>query len=156
MSQKSRDIKGHFNTRAPPPEREGRLGFRKRRAWGLENGDDTKSNQIRVWLGKSQLRHPQEQTDTSKQPIKTRYLGHVTGCQPIRDQYYLIYFRGPQHLVMMGLTVTVTVTQETLCDTTTTNHLSFYLHRKKHGNNTLVYNEEIRVNCYVLTLRNTV
>eukprot|EP00116_Pleurobrachia_bachei_P007337 sb/3467599/ len=29
-------------------------------------------------------------TDTSKQPIRTRYLGHVTGYQPIRDQYFLI------------------------------------------------------------------
>eukprot|EP00116_Pleurobrachia_bachei_P013288 sb/3473550/ len=28
-------------------------------------------------------------TDTSKQPIRTRHLGHVTGYQPIRDQYYL-------------------------------------------------------------------
>ena len=26
--------------------------------------------------------------DTSKQPIRTRYLGHVTGYQPIRDQYF--------------------------------------------------------------------
>eukprot|EP00116_Pleurobrachia_bachei_P018537 sb/3478799/ len=25
-----------------------------------------------------------------KQPIRTRYLGHVTGYQPIRDQYFLI------------------------------------------------------------------
>ena len=25
------------------------------------------------------------------QPIKTRYLGHVTGYQPIRDQYFLIW-----------------------------------------------------------------
>eukprot|EP00116_Pleurobrachia_bachei_P002404 sb/3462666/ len=32
----------------------------------------------------------QQPTDTSKQPIKTRYLGHVTGYQPIRDQYFLI------------------------------------------------------------------
>eukprot|EP00116_Pleurobrachia_bachei_P015588 sb/3475850/ len=32
----------------------------------------------------------QEPTETSKQPIRTRYLGHVTGCQPIRDQYFLI------------------------------------------------------------------
>ena len=31
----------------------------------------------------------QEPTDTSKQPIRTRYLGHVTGYQPIRDQYFL-------------------------------------------------------------------
>eukprot|EP00116_Pleurobrachia_bachei_P003871 sb/3464133/ len=34
----------------------------------------------------SQIKEP---TDTSKQPIKTRYLGHVTGYQPIRDQYFL-------------------------------------------------------------------
>ena len=27
----------------------------------------------------------------SKQPIRTRYLGHVTGYQPIRDQYFLIF-----------------------------------------------------------------
>ena len=32
----------------------------------------------------------QEPTDTSKQPTITRYLGHVTGYQPIRDQYFLI------------------------------------------------------------------
>eukprot|EP00116_Pleurobrachia_bachei_P014955 sb/3475217/ len=32
----------------------------------------------------------QEPTHTSKQPIRTRYLGHVTGYQPIRDQYFLI------------------------------------------------------------------
>eukprot|EP00116_Pleurobrachia_bachei_P004834 sb/3465096/ len=31
-----------------------------------------------------------EQTDTSKQPIITRYLDHVTGYQPIRDQYYYL------------------------------------------------------------------
>eukprot|EP00116_Pleurobrachia_bachei_P009460 sb/3469722/ len=31
---------------------------------------------------------PHEPTDTSKQPIRTRYLGHVTGYQPIRDQYF--------------------------------------------------------------------
>eukprot|EP00116_Pleurobrachia_bachei_P000586 sb/3460848/ len=33
----------------------------------------------------------QEPTDTSKQPIETRYLGQVTGYQPIRDQYFLIW-----------------------------------------------------------------
>eukprot|EP00116_Pleurobrachia_bachei_P005007 sb/3465269/ len=32
----------------------------------------------------------QEPTETSDQPIRTRYLGHVTGHQPIRDQYFLI------------------------------------------------------------------
>eukprot|EP00116_Pleurobrachia_bachei_P011898 sb/3472160/ len=31
-----------------------------------------------------------EPTETSKQPIRTRYLGHVTGYLPIRDQYFLI------------------------------------------------------------------
>eukprot|EP00116_Pleurobrachia_bachei_P002445 sb/3462707/ len=31
-----------------------------------------------------------EPSDTSKQPIRTRYLGHVTGYQPTRDQYFLI------------------------------------------------------------------
>eukprot|EP00116_Pleurobrachia_bachei_P018838 sb/3479100/ len=28
--------------------------------------------------------------DSIKQPIRTRYLGHVTVYQPIRDQYFLI------------------------------------------------------------------
>eukprot|EP00116_Pleurobrachia_bachei_P003680 sb/3463942/ len=32
----------------------------------------------------------EEPIETSKQPIKTRYLGHVTGYQPIRDEYFLI------------------------------------------------------------------
>ena len=32
----------------------------------------------------------QEPTDTSKQPIGNRYLSHVTGYQPIRDQYFLV------------------------------------------------------------------
>eukprot|EP00116_Pleurobrachia_bachei_P012611 sb/3472873/ len=32
----------------------------------------------------------QEPTETSKQPIRTRYLGHVTGYQPIKRQYLLI------------------------------------------------------------------
>eukprot|EP00116_Pleurobrachia_bachei_P015986 sb/3476248/ len=27
---------------------------------------------------------------TNKQPIRTRYLGHVIGYQPIRDRYFLI------------------------------------------------------------------
>eukprot|EP00116_Pleurobrachia_bachei_P006505 sb/3466767/ len=33
--------------------------------------------------------HCQEPTDSSNQPIRTRCLGHVTGYQPIRDQYLL-------------------------------------------------------------------
>eukprot|EP00116_Pleurobrachia_bachei_P011660 sb/3471922/ len=32
----------------------------------------------------------QEPTETSNQPIRTRYLGHVTDNRPIRDQYFLI------------------------------------------------------------------
>ena len=32
----------------------------------------------------------QESTKSSKQPIRTRYSGHVTSYQPIRDQYFLI------------------------------------------------------------------
>ena len=32
----------------------------------------------------------QQPTESSKQPIRARYLGHVTGHQPIRDQYFLI------------------------------------------------------------------
>ena len=31
----------------------------------------------------------QEQTGPSKQPIRTHSLAHVTGYQPIRDQYFL-------------------------------------------------------------------
>eukprot|EP00116_Pleurobrachia_bachei_P014449 sb/3474711/ len=31
-------------------------------------------------------------TDKSKQPIITSYLGHVNTYQPIRDQYFLIWF----------------------------------------------------------------
>eukprot|EP00116_Pleurobrachia_bachei_P015671 sb/3475933/ len=36
---------------------------------------------------KSLLKEP---TEPSKQPIRTRYLGHVTGYQPMRDQYFLL------------------------------------------------------------------
>eukprot|EP00116_Pleurobrachia_bachei_P004072 sb/3464334/ len=39
---------------------------------------------------RERLQTHQEPTDTSKQPIRTRYLGQVTGYQPIRDQYVLI------------------------------------------------------------------
>eukprot|EP00116_Pleurobrachia_bachei_P007557 sb/3467819/ len=37
-----------------------------------------------------ELKSCTEPTETSKQPIRTRYLDHVTGYQPIRDQYFLI------------------------------------------------------------------
>ena len=36
---------------------------------------------------KGEKQHP---TGPSKQPIRTRYLGHVNGCRPFRDQYFLI------------------------------------------------------------------
>eukprot|EP00116_Pleurobrachia_bachei_P003253 sb/3463515/ len=44
-----------------------------------------------IWFA-IEKRNTQEPTDTSKQPIRTRYLalGHVTGYQPIRDQYFFI------------------------------------------------------------------
>ena len=32
----------------------------------------------------------QRPTETSKQQIRARYLGHVTGYQPIRDQYFMV------------------------------------------------------------------
>ena len=38
----------------------------------------------------AQVGYIQEPTEFCKQPIRTRYLGHVTGYQPIRDQYFLI------------------------------------------------------------------
>eukprot|EP00116_Pleurobrachia_bachei_P018899 sb/3479161/ len=41
-------------------------------------------------LGQLNLHLKQEPTETSKQPIRTRFLGHVTGYQPIRDQSFLI------------------------------------------------------------------
>eukprot|EP00116_Pleurobrachia_bachei_P014448 sb/3474710/ len=34
--------------------------------------------------------HNFDPTETSKQSIRTRYLGHMTGYQPIRGQYFLI------------------------------------------------------------------
>eukprot|EP00116_Pleurobrachia_bachei_P008365 sb/3468627/ len=52
--------------------------------------------------GRVVLNVSQEPTDTSKQPISSRYLGHVTGYQPITDQYFLIWsvpellYHGPQ------------------------------------------------------------
>eukprot|EP00116_Pleurobrachia_bachei_P003381 sb/3463643/ len=49
---------------------------------------------IIIWGAKNiiimNLHFMPEPTDTSKQQIKTRYLGHVAGYQPIRDQYFLI------------------------------------------------------------------
>eukprot|EP00116_Pleurobrachia_bachei_P002771 sb/3463033/ len=36
---------------------------------------------------RSRVKNKKEPTETSKQPIRTRYLGHVKGYQPISDQY---------------------------------------------------------------------
>ena len=41
-------------------------------------------------------------TDTSKQPIRTRYLAHVIGYQPIRDQYCVHHWQ-MQHASYHGL-----------------------------------------------------
>eukprot|EP00116_Pleurobrachia_bachei_P016229 sb/3476491/ len=41
---------------------------------------------VMVWDELGALR---QLTETSQQPIRTRYLGHVTGNQPIRHQYFL-------------------------------------------------------------------
>ena len=38
----------------------------------------------------SEIQNIQEPTESSKQPIRTRYLGHVTGYQPIRCHYFLM------------------------------------------------------------------
>eukprot|EP00116_Pleurobrachia_bachei_P018776 sb/3479038/ len=49
----------------------------------------------------------QEPTETSKQPIRTCYLGHVIGYQPIRDQYFhtnrylLALSVQPKHMVIL-------------------------------------------------------
>ena len=41
-------------------------------------------------LIRNRIYREQEPTEPSKQPIRARYLGHVTGYQPIRDQYFLV------------------------------------------------------------------
>ena len=39
--------------------------------------------------GEGEGERDQQPTGSSKQPVRTCYLRHVTGHQPIRDQYYL-------------------------------------------------------------------
>eukprot|EP00116_Pleurobrachia_bachei_P018484 sb/3478746/ len=56
---------------------------------------DHDPDQRHQWLRKSIQRRVKKRkagscSGTSKQPIRTRYLGHVTGYHPIRDQYFLI------------------------------------------------------------------
>eukprot|EP00116_Pleurobrachia_bachei_P008901 sb/3469163/ len=42
------------------------------------------------------------ETELSKQPIRTRYLGHVTSYQPIRDQCFLIRYFSPGEIQQLG------------------------------------------------------
>eukprot|EP00116_Pleurobrachia_bachei_P011317 sb/3471579/ len=56
-------------------------------------GYDPPESSVMVRITPLQQHHEtvyQEPTKTSKQPIRTRYLGHLTGYQPIRDQYFLV------------------------------------------------------------------
>eukprot|EP00116_Pleurobrachia_bachei_P010365 sb/3470627/ len=48
-----------------------------------------KQDQVEDWWGWG-VDTSSWSVQVSKQPIRTRYLGHVTGYQPIRDQYLLI------------------------------------------------------------------
>eukprot|EP00116_Pleurobrachia_bachei_P002114 sb/3462376/ len=60
---------------------------------GGVNKTDTKTVDIKIYIDiiiTSTHDAHQEPTEASKQPIRTRYLGHVTGYQPINDQYFLI------------------------------------------------------------------
>eukprot|EP00116_Pleurobrachia_bachei_P016081 sb/3476343/ len=60
----------------------------------LPNPDIIRQNLVLGYLFLSLIYIPvtsnQEPTETSKQPIRTSYLGHVTGYQPIMDLYFLI------------------------------------------------------------------
>ena len=55
---------------------------------------NTNFNNFDTWwyLSSTAENHSTEQrpTESSKQPIRNRYLGHVTGYKPIRDQYFQI------------------------------------------------------------------
>eukprot|EP00116_Pleurobrachia_bachei_P011477 sb/3471739/ len=53
-------------------------------------------------------KNPRIPTEISKPPIKTLYLGHVTGYQPIRDQYFLVTH--PSHTLSKPHTTRVWVT----------------------------------------------
>eukprot|EP00116_Pleurobrachia_bachei_P015440 sb/3475702/ len=54
-------------------------------------------------LKQTQSTAHQDSTETSKQPIRTLYLGHVTGYQPIRDEYFLIRSVLTTHLSKLGV-----------------------------------------------------
>eukprot|EP00116_Pleurobrachia_bachei_P008340 sb/3468602/ len=56
--------------------------------------------QITRIMSREVLSELEEPTDTSKQPIRTLYSGHVTGYQPIRDQYFLIRSVSSLHIII--------------------------------------------------------
>ena len=56
-------------------------------------------NQGSTWRLQNSINR-QEPTESSKQPIRARYLGHVTGYQPISDQYFLIRSVPVNHLFL--------------------------------------------------------
>ena len=63
---------------APPEERYEGGGF------GGSGFNENNNMNIPRQAGNPRSTNYQEPTDTSKQPIITHYLGHVTGYQPIR------------------------------------------------------------------------
>eukprot|EP00116_Pleurobrachia_bachei_P006455 sb/3466717/ len=75
---------GHGGQIIEPGNREGGL-YNGGREGGKGKGQITEPEKgpIYLWFFHASI------TETSKQPIRTRYLGHVTGHQPIRDQYSL-------------------------------------------------------------------
>ena len=58
----------------------------------LGSADRMASNMVYIdsWWVCYSVTINQETTEFRKQPIRTRYWGHVTHYQPIRDQYFLI------------------------------------------------------------------
>eukprot|EP00116_Pleurobrachia_bachei_P005786 sb/3466048/ len=69
--------------------------FSMSREIGRERGDSERFQRVKLDLHISSRSVPavevkQEPTETSKQSIRTLYIGHMTGYQPIKDQYFLI------------------------------------------------------------------
>eukprot|EP00116_Pleurobrachia_bachei_P007089 sb/3467351/ len=53
----------------------------------LETGINSEKHNLSLMAAQIMLNCSKEPTDTNKQPIRTRYLGHKTSYQPIMDQY---------------------------------------------------------------------
>eukprot|EP00116_Pleurobrachia_bachei_P006572 sb/3466834/ len=87
----------------------------------------TSSSSLRGWSPQlSALHTHQEPTETGKQPIRTRYLGHVTGYQPIRDQYYLIRSVPDTYIVLeISTHVTGSKNERTVTQSKLSTHLHF-------------------------------